>query len=875
MADEDDPVNVYLRLNTWPDFPTDGEEIVAGMDPTNVMSDFGETYMLGFIIANIVGIQSNSGTITGREMVSLIRDPLNPFDCNAIRVVNIRNLQVGFIEKCASDVLAPLLDDNLISIEGIVPNNQGRRGTGMIPCQVHVFAINGNVEGVYVAIARSGLELIRTDEECVRIPEIVRQNADDRKRLNDIFKVESQGGMVEVMEAPREVIKSELFLHQKEGLAWLVKRENSGELPPFWVERSGGTFYYEITDFETNERPQPLHGGIFADDMGMGKTLTLLSLIALDQIGYGNNLLVHGASESNVVDDDDDDDEFVVYGGKNPKKGRGTKMVNRIKKRNRSTGNLDNARHEYNLIDAVALRTTLVVCPPSVFSTWITQLGEHTKRGKLKVYLYYGDRTDDPMELTKYDMVLTTYTTLGSELNLESPMFRVAWWRVILDEAHMIKNSNAQQTRAVNKLIADRRWLVTGTPIQNGTLDLFSLMSFLRYQPFANRNYWNTLVQRPVDHGDEFGLTRLQAVMATICLRRTKDKGLLGLPQKMMEICYIDLSAEERELYDRIEGEAKTVVRDYISSNRVANNYTTVLSIILRLRQICTDVDLCPKDLIASLPPSNIEDVSNNPELLKKLVAMLDDGEDFDCPICISTPTNIVITRCAHIYCKSCILKTLKRAKPRCPLCRHQLLESDLFSPPQEVSENAEVVSSSKSSKTSALLKLLSASRDQDPTAKSVIFSQFRKMLILLEEPLKNAGFKVLRLDGSMNAKKRSQVIKDFGVPAPGGPTVLLASLKASGTGVNLAAANRVYLLEPWWNPAVEEQAMDRVHRIGQTKEVTIVRIIARNSIEERILELQDKKKRMASEAFERKGGPAERREINIDDIRTLISLTG
>lgn len=106
-----------------------------------------------------------------------------------------------------------------------------------------------------------------------------------------------------------------------------------------------------------------------------------------------------------------------------------------------------------------------------------------------------------------------------------------------------------------------------------------------------------------------------------------------------------------------------------------------------------------------------------------------------------------------------------------------------------------------------------------------------------------------------------------------GGPTVLLASLKASGTGVNLTVASRVYLLEPWWNPAVEKQAMDRVHRIGQTKEVRIVRIIARNSIEERILELQEKKKRMASEAFDRKGGLRDQREIKIDDIRTLISL--
>lgn len=508
MADEEDPVNVYLRLNSWPNFPSD-EEMVAGEEAAGDFGaiDIGGTYMLGFIMANIVGIAPNSGMITGREMVGLIRDPMYPYDSNAIRVFNIMNLQVGFVEKCVSDVLAPLLDDNLISIEGIVPNNQGRRA--MIPCQIHVFAISGNVEGVYVAIARSGLELIRTDEECVRIPEIVRQNVDDGRRLNDIFKVESQGGMVEVMEAPKEVIKSELFLHQKEGLAWMVKRENSGELPPFWVEKSGGSFYFEISNMETNERPTPLHGGIFADDMGMGKTLTLLSLIALDKCGYGNNLLLDGGgSGSNVVDDDEE--EFVVYGGKNPKKWRGTKMVSRIRKRHRGMGNLDNAGHEFNLVDGIALRTTLVVCPPSVFSTWLTQLGEHTKPGKLKVYLYYGDRTDDPMELRKYDIVLTTYTTLGSELNSESPMFRVVWWRVILDEAHMIKNALARQTRAVNKLTAKRRWLVTGTPIQNGTVDLFSLMSFLRYQPFANRNYWNTLVQRPVDHGDESGLTRLQ-----------------------------------------------------------------------------------------------------------------------------------------------------------------------------------------------------------------------------------------------------------------------------------------------------------------------------------------------------------------------------
>jgi SWI/SNF-related matrix-associated actin-dependent regulator of chromatin subfamily A3 len=305
------------------------------------------------------------------------------------------------------------------------------------------------------------------------------------------------------------------------------------------------------------------------------------------------------------------------------------------------------------------------------------------------------------------------------------------------------------------------------------------------------------------------------------------------------------------------------------------HNYSTVLSIILRLRQICTDLALCPSDL-KSLLPNNIEDVSNNPELLKKLVALLQDGEDFDCPICICPPTDIVITCCAHIFCRSCILKTLQRAKPNCPLCRRPLNQSDLFSAPPD-SSNADSTDISAprkthSSKVTALLKLLIASRNENPTRKSIVFSQFRKMLLLLEEPLQEAGFKILCLDGTMNAKKRAQVIEQFGAEEADGPTILLASLRASGTGINLTAASRVYLFEPWWNQAVEEQAMDRVHRIGQKESVKIVRLIARNSIEERILELQDRKKKLAREAFGKRGSK-DRREVGEDDLRVLMSL--
>ncbi|KAL1822508.1 hypothetical protein ACET3Z_009286 [Daucus carota] len=473
------------------------------------------------------------------------------------------------------------------------------------------------------------------------------------------------------------------------------------------------------------------------------------------------------------------------------------------------------------MIEIVVFRTTLVVSSTSVFSTCKEQLKKHTKPGKLSVYLYYEQRTKDPMELVKYDLVLTTYSLLASELESGSPVFQVPWWRVILDEAHLINHSTPTQASSVLRLNARRRWLVTGTPLLNTTMDMYSFMSFLKYQPFTDKHSWKKTLLKPVDTSSE--VTRLEAVMEAICLRRTKEQNILGLPQKIIKICSLDLAAEERELYDQMEVEAKTGVQDYISTGTVRNHYLAVLGIVLRLHQTCTHLDLCPKDHIATLPCSNKEGILQN---------------------------YLLFTFMDYI---SCILKTLRRGRRCCPLCGHDLSESDIFSSPTEKS-NAEMASSCRSSKITALLKLLSEARDQDPTAKSVVFSQFRKMLILLEKPLKTAGY-VLRLNGSMNAKTRAQVIKDFGVPAPHGPTVLLASLRASYTGVDLAAANRVYLLEPWWNPEVDEQAINRVHQIGQTKEVTVVRIIARNSIEERILDLQDKK-RMASKALDRKARP-------------------
>ncbi|KAH6772211.1 DNA/RNA helicase protein [Perilla frutescens var. hirtella] len=865
--DRRDPVEMFMSLETWPTSPlNDAAEDRATLSQA-------DTFLVGFVIVNVVGLRYYQGTISGREIVGLVRDELNPHDENAIKVLNMLSVQVGYIDRAAAAVLSPLIDSGSINVEGIVPKPPGKGSRFKIPCQVHIFARIEDFERVKMAISRGGLQLISegnvsfTLSEAMAVKET--KSILEEKSVDEIFKLLdlkiSKEELSEPLEPPKDMIKSELFLHQKEGLGWLVSRETSCKLPPFWTEKNG-VYVNELTNYQSGTRPEPLRGGIFADDMGLGKTLTLLSLIAFDKSA-------HAVNPSSSIADVNDEEL-----GEKSKRGKGRRKTDILGKKRKAedlSANKNGKRPAFDKFYYLEPRTTLIVCPPSVFSSWMTQLEEHTRRGTFKVYMYYGDRTKDAKELQKHDIVLTTYSTLASEESWdESPIKKIEWRRVILDEAHVIKNANTQQSRAVTNLNAKCRWAVTGTPVQNNSYDLFSLVAFLKFEPLSMKNLWNGLIQRPLARGDEKGISRLQVLMATISLRRTKEKGLVGLPSKSIETFFVDLREEERRVYDQMEEEAKKIVKDYISNESVVRNYSTVLSILVRLRQICTDLALCPADLRALLPQSQIEDVKNNPKLLKKLVTVLQDGEDFDCPICISPPTNIIITCCAHIFCELCILKTLKRTKACCPMCRHPLAESDLYKAPPESSQTTspEGPSSSSSSKVAALLKLLTASRDANPSSKSIIFSQFRKMLLLLEKPLKEAGFKVTRLDGSMNAKKRSQVIKDFGVPAPEGPTIMLASLKASNAGINLTAASTVYLLEPWWNPAVEEQAMDRVHRIGQKNDVKIVRMIARDTIDERILQLQEKKRTLAKKAFGRRG-QKDQREINRDDLTALMNL--
>lgn len=862
-------------------------------------------YMVGFVLANVVGLQYYTGTINGREMIRLVREPENRYDPNAIKVLNMSGQQVGHIERSVALALASHVDQSLILIEGIV-SRALHKGAYKLPCQIYIFSHRDSMGMVLQLLKGAGLNVITAEDQEFLTAESIaaKETYEDPgvkevRRVDDIFGSLNNPKKRQSMEAC-ELVTSTLLQHQKEALAWMVQRENSSELPPFWdvcdkTSKSQQLRYKNVlTNFETNGRPKPLRGGILADDMGLGKTLSLLSLIATNRPGAKLPPVVDIAPSSESSDAENpknpDSDNFKNPNTENPKspnrKGAKRKRSGSDGSRSVTMGKGQAHKSCQEIVfeppDPDGPRATLVVCPPSVLSNWVDQLEEHTKRGSLKVYLYHGGgRMKEANEISKFDIVLTTYSTLGSELNnLSSPIKEIKWLRIILDEAHFIKNAGTKQAKAAIALNAERRWAVTGTPIQNTAFDLFTLMAFLHFEPFSIKSYWNSLVQRPLSQGNKSGCSRLQALLETVALRRTKDMKINGqclveLPPKYVQIHPVELSHEERELYNNVETEGRKVVQNFINSGTVLHNYSSILQIILRLRQICDDASLCPSDVESLFSSFKLEDASGDPNLLKKLLSVLQAGDDFDCPVCLSPPSEAIITICSHVFCKKCIEKTLKHLKPQCPLCRKQLTASDLFSSPKVADENE--VTSEKVAKTgskiNALIALLKESQDHDPTTKSVVFSQFRKMLDLLQEPLEKSGFKFVRLDGSMPPKKRAASITAFMSNKPGSPTILLASLKAAGVGINLTAASDVYMFDPWWNPAVEDQAMDRIHRIGQTRSVRVLRLVVKDSIEERILEMQDGKRKLASSAFKDKSDK-EQRKMRVEDVQRLMRLS-
>mgnify|MGYP001546897480 CR=1 FL=1 len=412
--------------------------------------------------------------------------------------------------------------------------------------------------------------------------------------------------------------------------------------------------------------------------------------------------------------------------------------------------------------------TNLVVCPTSLIYNWENELQKFAPA--LKYHIHYGsNRSFSDEHFEKYDIIITSYGTMRSDIHeLQKRRFEY----VILDESQNIKNPDALVTKAAQLLQAGNRIILSGTPVQNNTFDLYAQMHFLNPGFLGNKEFFKTEFAIPIDkNGSSEAAQKLRKLIYPFILRRTKEQVATDLPDKTETVLWCEMNKAQRAVYDEYKNYYRHQLMDKIEEDGMGNTSMYILEGLLRLRQIC-----------------------DSPALIKD--------------------KNIITT-------ESIKLEELLR----------------------EILENT-------------------------GTHKVLIFSQFTQMLGLIHEAFIENKITHLYLDGGTPTHKRKDLVAQF----QSDPEIktFLISLKAGGVGLNLTAADYVYLIDPWWNPATEEQAIDRTHRIGQTQKVFAYKMICKDTVEEKILQLQQKKKSLSKELISEEKSFI--KKLTKDDVEFLFS---
>ncbi|KAF2866583.1 SNF2 family N-terminal domain-containing protein [Massariosphaeria phaeospora] len=538
--------------------------------------------------------------------------------------------------------------------------------------------------------------------------------------------------------------------------------------------------------------------------------------------------------------------------------------------------------------DYPAKTPTLVVVPPVALMQWSNEIREYTD-GKLKVLVYHGTNTKckkmSVKDLKKFDVIMVSYNSLeslhrketkgwsrGEDIIKEaSPLHAIHYHRLILDEAHSIKSRVTGVAKACFALRGSYKWCLSGTPVQNRIGEFFSLLRFLEVRPFADyfcrtcdceQLHWgvdedhmctacnhggsehisvfNQELLNPITGDDpelrDEALSKLHMITARIMLRRMKrdNTNSMELPMKEVIIHNEFFSDIERDFSSSIMTNSARNFDTYVAQGVMLNNYANIFGLIMQMRQ-----------------------VANHPDLLLKKKGGEGSQNVFVCNICDEPAEDAIRSRCHHEFCRACVKDYMDTCETAgtdadCPRC-HIALTIDFEQPELEQDEDQVKKTSiinrikmdnwTSSTKIEMLVYDLYKLRSKKQTLKSIVFSQFTSMLQLVEWRLRRAGFNTVMLDGSMTPAMRQKSIEHF-MTNPD-VEVFLVSLKAGGVALNLTEASRVFIIDPWWNPAAEWQSADRCHRIGQKRPCVITRLCIEDSVESRMVALQEKKAAM------------------------------
>ena len=467
-------------------------------------------------------------------------------------------------------------------------------------------------------------------------------------------------------------------------------------------------------------------GGILADDMGLGKTIQAIALI----------------------------------------------LSNRFSPEKASSE-----------VDLRMSKSTLVVAPVALVKQWESEIISRVEEAnKLRVLVYHGaTRVKASNPLNDYDVVVTTYGTLSAEYSnniSKSGLFSVHWCRIILDEAHTIKNRNAKASQAACALDGEYRWCMTGTPLQNGLDELQSLIKFLRVEPYMDLGSWRRDITLPLSDGRSAGraIQRLHVFLKTLMKRRTKDvlkldsgksggddessSGGFRITKREVVRVNADFTSREMDFYRRLEQQAGNTLDKIMGDQSSRRHYMGAMVLLLRLRQACNHPGILRSDLVedkdvlmwnGSVKQQREDEADDVANLLGAMSIAVGGDDNAD---------------------------------------------DGTYVGPGGDGDDEEEKRNPPSTKIRHLMHILS---QESSTHKFIVFSSFTSMLDKIEPFLVRAGIGFARYDGSMRNDRREASLDRL--RNSGSTRVLLCSLRAGALGLNLTAASRVVILEPFWNP--------------------------------------------------------------------------
>ena len=679
----------------------------------------------------------------------------------------------GRLDARVSNALAPILDSTLmkLKLEARLPLRKrgeyelaGRRVSSNLEIQLILYAPRDRAQAVGTYLSQRNVFLQHpgsyrlTTEYCnphdkrqdftpsktrpaYTVSSSTRTAEETAADLSGIFEsVQAADNLPEVEPGP--LVKTEMLSHQKQALHFLRTHEDhsSPEDTSLWKadRKPNGTRFWRniITDQELSAAPKPCRGGILADVMGLGKTLAILAL-TVSSLDKANNF-----AQSNLFE------------GKR------------------------------------AIRATLLICPKSVVGNWQDQIATHLKDDLLSVYVYHGsNRRSDYDQFAQQDVIITTYQTVGAEffsrneaVRAKSPFHQLAFFRICLDEAHTIRSPSANVSKAACNVTAERRWAITGTPIQNRLDDLGSLLRFLRIPPFEDYHWFSTFVLTPFKMADTNILVKLRLLVNSITLRRTKER--LNLPVRQDVEVKLEFTKEERQIYDAFakDGQNRLKAMSTKKEKLAGRTYAHVLRSILMLRLLAAGgkdlLNTDDLDALRGLSLSTAIDLEEEEQVKPaidtrtayEICTLCQETDTFICARCTNRLRHVetsdeevlgYVLSCFHFVCDECepdFRNTMEEQSQdgrfKCLYCNDWIpavmleLTQDGFKKAQRDKEElranprmAKMIEryTSPNTKTKALIASLQEVRErnqrnpEEPPEKSVVFSSWTTNLDLIE----------------------------------------------------------------------------------------------------------------------------------------------